>query len=234
LAVIFAAIGEAAAAAFATLTGDAQAAAALVRNAFEAAAQTIAAAWTGAMDDMRGATQDLVSAVESLIGRLESRLASLRSEIARARAEASGGGSGFASGGYISGPGTATSDSIPAWLSAGEFVIRAAAVDRIGLPFLRMLNSARFSLGDLFARLPSLKIDVARYAAAFDPPRRAYAAGGLVAAMASAGGQPVILSIDGQHFAGFSGAPDAVRQVGDFLNLRARLSNGRKPGWYGG
>ena len=33
-----------------------------------------------------------------------------------------------ATGGYVSGPGTGTSDSIPAWLSNGEYVVKAAAV----------------------------------------------------------------------------------------------------------
>ncbi len=49
-------------------------------------------------------------------------------EAARLRAQGSGGGSsdGFARGGYVSGPGTSTSDSIPAFLSHGEFVVRAA------------------------------------------------------------------------------------------------------------
>lgn len=47
---------------------------------------------------------------------------------------------GFASGGAITGPGTATSDSIPAMLSNGEFVMNAAAVRRIGVPYLNRLN----------------------------------------------------------------------------------------------
>lgn len=46
----------------------------------------------------------------------------------------------FASGGYVSGPGTSTSDSIPARLSAGEYVVRAAAVRRVGVAFLDALN----------------------------------------------------------------------------------------------
>jgi lambda family phage tail tape measure protein len=50
------------------------------------------------------------------------------------------GGSGFATGGYVSGPGTSTSDSIPARLSAGEYVVRAAAVRRVGVAFLDVLN----------------------------------------------------------------------------------------------
>jgi tape measure domain-containing protein len=45
-----------------------------------------------------------------------------------------------ATGGYISGPGTGTSDSIPAMLSNGEYVIRSSAVDRIGVAALNRLN----------------------------------------------------------------------------------------------
>ena len=50
------------------------------------------------------------------------------------------GGLFHASGGYISGPGSGTSDSIPAWLSNGEYVMSADAVSRLGVPFLNALN----------------------------------------------------------------------------------------------
>lgn len=50
---------------------------------------------------------------------------------------------GFASGGYVTGPGTSTSDSIPARLSAGEYVIRAEAVRRFGVAFLDAINGMR-------------------------------------------------------------------------------------------
>ena len=46
----------------------------------------------------------------------------------------------FASGGLVTGPGTSTSDSIPARLSAGEFVMNAATVKRVGVGFLQSLN----------------------------------------------------------------------------------------------
>ena len=52
---------------------------------------------------------------------------------------------GAATGGYITGPGTGTSDSIPAMLSNGEYVIRSAAVDRIGIGTLDAINSGRVS-----------------------------------------------------------------------------------------
>lgn len=50
---------------------------------------------------------------------------------------------GFATGGPIYGPGTATSDSIPARLSNGEFVIQARAVNKFGTGFFNMLNQGR-------------------------------------------------------------------------------------------
>ena len=56
----------------------------------------------------------------------------------------------FATGGVISGPGTATSDSIPAMLSDGEYVIKADAVQRVGLPVLDAINAGtvrRFARG---------------------------------------------------------------------------------------
>lgn len=46
----------------------------------------------------------------------------------------------YASGGYVSGPGSGTSDSINARLSNGEFVMRAAAVDRFGVGTLNRMN----------------------------------------------------------------------------------------------
>lgn len=52
-------------------------------------------------------------------------------------------GKGFASGGSVAGPGTGTSDSIPAMLSNGEYVLNAQAVDRLGVPFLNGLNTGR-------------------------------------------------------------------------------------------
>ena len=48
-----------------------------------------------------------------------------------------------AMGGYISGPGSPTSDSIPAMLSNGEYVIQARAVSAYGLDFMNALNQQR-------------------------------------------------------------------------------------------
>lgn len=66
----------------------------------------------------------------------------------------------FATGGYISGPGTGTSDSIPAYLSNGEYVINAAAVRKLGKRHLDMLNSGipipRFADGGMVGTVASL------------------------------------------------------------------------------
>ena len=45
-------------------------------------------------------------------------------------------------GGVVKGPGTPTSDSIPALLSDGEYVLNAAAVSKFGVPMLDQMNAA--------------------------------------------------------------------------------------------
>lgn len=79
---------------------------------------------------------------------------------------------GLASGGPVFGPGTGTSDSILARLSHGEYVIRADAVRRIGVPFLDFLNGLRMPslTRPQFSRTP------------------AFASGGFVTAPAGGGG----------------------------------------------
>jgi hypothetical protein len=62
---------------------------------------------------------------------------------------------GLATGGYVSGPGTSTSDSIPAMLSNGEYVVQASAVRKIGLPALNAINQGRgFADGGLVGAVP--------------------------------------------------------------------------------
>lgn len=67
----------------------------------------------------------------------------------------------FASGGMIRGPGTGTSDSIPALLSNGEYVIRAAAVRKLGKNALDLLNMGipipRFADGGMVGAVSSMQ-----------------------------------------------------------------------------
>jgi TP901 family phage tail tape measure protein len=50
---------------------------------------------------------------------------------------------GYAKGGYVDGFGTSTSDSIPAMLSKGEYVIKASAVGAYGVDFMNALNEQK-------------------------------------------------------------------------------------------
>ena len=52
---------------------------------------------------------------------------------------------GHATGGFIRGAGTSTSDSIPAMLSNGEFVIKASSVRKYGTGFLNAVNNGNFT-----------------------------------------------------------------------------------------
>ena len=57
-----------------------------------------------------------------------------------------------ASGGVIRGAGTGTSDSIPAYLSNGEYVIKADSVKKYGVGTFDALNSGKFANGGLMQR----------------------------------------------------------------------------------
>lgn len=61
----------------------------------------------------------------------------------------------FSTGGHVTGPGSGTSDSIPAWLSNGEYVVKASAVSRYGRGFFDALNGMRFASGGLVSRMPA-------------------------------------------------------------------------------
>jgi len=65
-------------------------------------------------------------------------------------------GQAKATGGIVLGPGSGTSDSIPALLSNGEYVIRAAAVKALGINQLNMLNNIdkmKYANGGKVARI---------------------------------------------------------------------------------
>lgn len=57
------------------------------------------------------------------------------------------GAAGGATGGLVNGPGTPTSDSIPARLSAGEYVVRAAAVSHYGRSMMDAINTKKYAAG---------------------------------------------------------------------------------------
>lgn len=111
--------------------------------------------------DFSGAITDWITGAKSFGDAMKSVLQQLISQLIQAAlyativAACTGGGGGFAArwkgafgkglatGGSVDGPGTGTSDSVPAMLSNGEYVLNAQAVDRLGVPFLNGLNTGR-------------------------------------------------------------------------------------------
>lgn len=111
--------------------------------------------------DFSGAITDWITGAQSFGDAMKNILQQLIAQLIQAAiyativAACTGGGGGFAArwskafgkglatGGAVDGPGTGTSDSIPAMLSNGEYVLNAHAVDRLGVPFLNGLNTGR-------------------------------------------------------------------------------------------
>ena len=94
---------------------------------------------------------DIVALAQKLDS-LRDRTIYIRTVTTAVNMDSSATGYNRASGGPIFGPGTATSDSIPAWLSNGEYVIRAAAVDKYGLGLMHQINAMRFADGGFVSR----------------------------------------------------------------------------------
>ena len=102
--------------------------------------------------DSEAQIQSLIDWIDNLIATTEELLRTLGligANTSIRNTDAGGGGDigGFASGGYIRGRGTGTSDSILARLSNGEFVVRARAVDHWGPRFLHALNNLQNPFG---------------------------------------------------------------------------------------
>lgn len=96
----------------------------------------------------------VTKAIVSFIGMIGGGLGGAASGAAAGAAGAIGGLAALATGGLISGPGTGTSDSILARVSAGEYVVNAAAVKAVGVQALHRINSLgaglpRFATGGM-------------------------------------------------------------------------------------
>jgi hypothetical protein len=120
----------------------------------------------------------------------------------------------LASGGMVHGPGTATSDSVMARLSTGEFVMRAAAVNKWGAGFMSAING--YADGGLV--MPTRGIP-------------SYADGGLVTA--GTGGRAVHLHLGGNSFA-LAGSESVVGALVSEAHSQQIRSAGVKPSWFAG
>lgn len=228
-----AAAGEASAG-MRTLGADAVDAAATAGAGMEDAADRTEGAWStaiSAIDGMFGGLESVVTKIiAAIVKGLEQVIALAKrayDAIRRSGGKAEGGPVGFSGGGAVHGPGTSTSDSIPARLSAGEFVMQARAVRRYGLRFMAMINRGALSLRDFGRGLPG------------------FAAGGLVPRMApaiagggsfggggrsGAGLRPVNVSFEGQSYPMLAEDDVAEAMVRHATRSAAR-SAGAAPGW---
>ena len=99
-----------------------------------------------ALEEQRQNALDLVTFKGKTRKDIEAKIDILNMKIARREYRALR-GPGAATGGMITGPGTATSDSIPARLSNGEYVVNAKSVNKVGVPFLNAINAPGFANG---------------------------------------------------------------------------------------
>lgn len=140
-----------------------------------------------------------------------------------------GGGDGAqsnAAGGYIRGRGTGTSDSILSWLSNGEFVVKAKAVQHYGPQLLSAINNMRlprFNTGGMVEAAQTILM----------PGIPRFAGGGPVSAPAG-GGRPMVLQIGDQVISGLTANSGAVETLQKYASQKAVRSAGRKPLWFKG
>ena len=119
-------------------------------------------------------------------------------------------------GGLIRGPGSGTSDSVLARVSNGEYVVRAAAVRRLGRGVLDSINRGilpAFATGGLVG-MPAMALS------------------GIGVDAAPVSGRPVILNLPDGSQAQLRGDADAVGALEKRLRRSATAQATRKPRWY--
>ena len=101
--------------------------------------------WDGLLDSLKGIGGSITTYIKSLIPSLPTWLGGSGNADPAATYTAAD-ASNYATGGSVSGDGTGTSDSIPALLSNGEFVVNAQSTKLFG-PLLEAMNAQKFAKG---------------------------------------------------------------------------------------
>jgi TP901 family phage tail tape measure protein len=222
--------------------------------------RSLAAAIDQIMNQIARRVEATIRAIEAALARLEARIrrvqaaASAAASASSSSSSSSSGAQTFATGGYVKGPGTTTSDSIPAWLSNNEFVHNAKAVRYYGVDFMRALNAMKiprdilkkirgFSGGGLATQkfksgLPAFSagglvdaFNSSLAGLAFDPVRMPSLA---PAAHPMANLHPVTLDLGGgRQVEGLYARPDVIDEISREAAQQRLLSLGPAPGWSG-
>jgi hypothetical protein len=121
-------------------------------SAFGAIKEGIKGAFTSAIDSAKGVMKKginwIIEKINKVIkgfNKLSGKIPGVgdKLQIPEIPELANGGYVGLAGGGRVSGPGSGTSDSIPAMLSNGEFVLKAQAVRNLGLDNVAAINEGQ-------------------------------------------------------------------------------------------
>lgn len=114
-----------------------------------------------------------------------------------------------AEGGHIRGPGTTTSDSIPAWLSDEEYVVKASSVRNVGVGFLDWINRGGASVRNALAQF---RFSASPAAFAHRGAVARFAGGGLVTAPSIAPASSG-MQVGGPTVLDFRIAPEAMHMT---------------------
>jgi hypothetical protein len=233
----FKAIGDTATAAWGEITKGATDLWNLLVGLFNGGAIAISNAFNTSIDFVKGLWEDFKAYLQGWVNVVLDFFKPLIDTIKKISAFFSSGqsdpgaasGPAFAGGGSVRGPGTETSDSILAWLSNNEFVVRARAVAKYGVGFLNAINEGKLDLSDLIGfKMGGLVDAMSPKMGTFNIP--AFADGGLN--VPGAGLKPVSISFEGTKFNAMM-TDTAINQLGKKA-LRARaVRAGRSPSWVG-
>jgi phage-related protein len=201
-----------------------------IKDLFNNTITAIEDAWSSAVENIKGFFSGLYTAALQYL----QPIIDLLNTVIGLNNQAGGAGDGgatarnggqFAGGGRVNGAGTSTSDSIPAWLSNGEFVMRAKAVRTYGSAFMHAINQGKwrgFAAGGI-ARLAT---------GGPSSPAAAHIAGNIAAR--TPGMQPLNLNLFGEQFNGLMMPEDVGRKLTKYAITKQTSSAGRKPTWVGG
>lgn len=192
-----------------------------IRSSWESLTSSLRSLWNGFVGYVESSVSSVLSIIDSVVSRIQSAISAISSFFSSAEAVEGSTMEGFASGGYIRGRGTSTSDSILARLSNGEYVMRAAAVRKFGPSFFAALNSLRlpqFATGGLAGAMamPSMNLTPSFELPGSGPALR-----------------PLAVTIGGQTF-DMMAPEDTAQSLMRFATVKQIRSNGRKPSWHGG
>jgi hypothetical protein len=210
------------AAIFADVLSQVSTASGQIQDAVSQAGTSLQTAQQSATDAAQAASEAADSANAAV--QSANAAADAAAQAAASAAAAAQSAGGHAGGGFISGPGSGTSDSILARLSNGEFGLRAAAVAYYGASFFDLFNNMRFPLGGFrdgglnqISFMPRITLP-------------AFAGGGLVSTTQQST-RVLNLTIGTQTYKGLIAPEDTAQALERAAIARQASSLGIRPGW---